>query len=49
VRLDRFEHERFKDPKNIELNHSNMMNESEHELKKSAKTGFLKTLPEDPN
>lgn len=49
VRLDRFEHERFKEAKNVELNHSNMLNESNHDLMKTTKQGFLKSLPEDPN
>jgi hypothetical protein len=49
VRIERFEHERFKEAKNVELNHSNMQNDSEHELRKSTKQGFLKSLPIDPN
>jgi hypothetical protein len=29
------EMEKIKDPKNVDLNHSNMLNESEHDLKRS--------------
>lgn len=31
--------------KNIELNHSNMINESGHDFKRSTITGFNKTSP----
>jgi hypothetical protein len=34
---------RFRDAKNVELNHSNMMNESSHELKKTSAKSFMKT------
>lgn len=33
--------------KNCEVNHSNMLNESEHELKKGSRIGFLKVNSPD--
>jgi len=40
----------IKEAKNVELNHSNMMNESFHESFKTSRVGFFKTSPtkQDP-
>ena len=45
VKEDRKEMQKIKDTKNVDLNHSNMLNESEHELKRSTMHGFLKVNP----
>ncbi len=42
VRVEKQELERVKDMKNCDVNHSNMLNQSEHVLKKSSVLGFLK-------
>ncbi len=42
MREEKQELERVKDMKNCDVNHSNMLNQSEHDLKKSSVIGFLK-------
>lgn len=42
-REDQVELDRIMPIKNLELNHSNMMNESQHETKKNTKVGYMKT------
>ena len=42
AREEKKELEKVKDVKNMDLNHSNMLNQSEHDLRKSTQEGFFK-------
>ena len=47
VRIEKAEKERLKDAKNCEINHSNMQNESGHNLRSTMKNAFTKTNAKD--